>query len=104
MRKSDILGRVGGEEFAVFLPDTDLDGALVLGEKLRQAIGELAISCGDVVIRITASIGAAYDDTRTLSIAQIQRQADEAMYAAKKQGGNRVCSLADQAPAMSAAG
>jgi len=104
VRKSDVLGRVGGEEFAVFLPDTDLEGALILGEKLRQAIGELAIPCGDVVIRITASIGAAYDDTRTLSIAQIQRMADEAMYAAKKQGRNRVCSLADQALTLNPAG
>jgi len=104
VRRSDVLGRVGGEEFAIFLPDTNLNGALVLGEKLRQAVSELEIPCGEAILRITASIGAAYDDTRTLSIAQIQRQADEAMYAAKKQGRNRVCSMACGALGPSAAG
>lgn len=89
-----LLGRVGGEEFAIFLPDTDLDGALVLGETLRQAVSELEIPCGEAVLRITASIGVAFDGSRTLSVAEIQRRADEAMYAAKKQGRNRVCSLA----------
>jgi len=92
-RESDILGRVGGEEFSVFLPNTDLEGALVVANKLRKAIEELMPSIDGKTLRITASIGVAVNQNSYGSIADVQRDADQAMYAAKQKGRNCVSSL-----------
>jgi len=77
LRRSDLLGRIGGEEFSVFLPDTPLAGALQVAENLRQAVQACEPRVGESRLSITASIGVA----------------DEAMYAAKKAGRNRVSTL-----------
>ena len=89
-RQSDIVGRIGGEEFAALLPDTDLAGAQQLAERLRQDIEELMPDIGELHLKVTASIGVAAGAPSTLSIAEVQRQADQAMYTAKQQGRNRV--------------
>jgi diguanylate cyclase (GGDEF)-like protein len=87
IRCSDIAVRFGGEEFAVFLPDTTLDEGIGVAEKLRAAIEEKPLSVQGVDIRLTASVGVAgkgYDLTRLL------KEADIAMYKAKENGRNKV--------------
>lgn len=93
LRKSDIPGRIGGEEFSLFLPDTDLGGALETGEKLRRNIENLEISVDDRPIRITASIGVSENRSKSKTFSQVQKEADQAMYRAKAQGRNRVTGL-----------
>lgn len=90
IRQSDALGRIGGEEFSIFLPDTDLTQAEVLAEKLRTSIEALTPTVGDMRLKVTASIGVAGNRPDHRTIADIQRIADQAMYQAKKQGRNRV--------------
>lgn len=85
-RKSDVLGRIGGEEFAILLPDTTLDKALTLAEKLRKTIAETPITCDNRQLPITASIGIA-SGPNDLGI--LLPKADAAMYRAKAQGRNR---------------
>lgn len=89
-RDCDVLGRIGGEEFSLFLPNTDLAGAEVVAEKLRAAIEGLTPTAGEIRLKVTASIGVARNQPEHRSIADIQRLADQAMYLAKKQGRNRV--------------
>ncbi len=90
VRHSDVIGRVGGEEFSIFLPNTDLIGAEQVAEKLRFEIEALMPRIHSGPIRTTASIGVAISHTPTPTMANIQRQADQAMYQAKQQGRNRV--------------
>ena len=86
IRKADILGRIGGEEFAVLATETTAESALALAEKIRSAI-EMADH--DHVGRITVSLGVSeYDNGLTLD--EFVRRADEALYAAKNNGRNRV--------------
>ncbi|MBI5891256.1 MAG: GGDEF domain-containing protein [Nitrosomonadales bacterium] len=85
-RKSDVLGRLGGEEFAILLPDTTLNQAQELAEKLRQTIAATPITIKDKQLSITISIGVAsghYD------IETLLPHADAAMYQAKSGGRNR---------------
>lgn len=94
IRGSDALGRIGGEEFSIFLPDTPIQDALRLAETLRGSIERLRPSIGEQRLKITASIGAACGGGAQ-TMAEIQRQADQAMYVAKTGGRNRVSSFAD---------
>ncbi len=88
LRTSDFAGRYGGEEFLILLPDTDHEGALALGEKLRVAIE--AIEVPTIDREITASIGAATYPLDALDGDTLMRKADRALYAAKAGGRNRV--------------
>lgn len=92
VREGDILGRFGGEEFCVVIPDVDLDLALSAGERLRRAIGEkpFVLESGEP-IRLTTSVGIAWMPAghNTCPKAMIQT-ADESMYNAKRLGRNRV--------------
>jgi diguanylate cyclase (GGDEF)-like protein len=92
-RHSDALGRIGGEEFSMFLSNTDLHGALTLAEKLRQDIESLMPDTGGTRLKITASIGVAPNRPHHHAIEDIQREADQAMYHAKQEGRNRVTSF-----------
>lgn len=90
-RESDIVGRIGGEEFTVFLPNTDTHGAWQLAEKLRHSAESLLHTFPNSEQRaVTLSIGVAQGEITDRSIADIQKRADIAMYEAKKQGRNRV--------------
>jgi diguanylate cyclase (GGDEF)-like protein len=89
-RDADIAGRYGGEEFAVLLPDTDKHGGAMFAERLRAAVEALDVMHEGESIRCTISLGVAdmiapMDDYKTL----IER-ADQALYASKKNGRNRV--------------
>lgn len=93
LRRTDLLGRIGGEEFSVFLPDTAQTGALLVAENLRQAIQQCRPNIGDLTLDITASIGVASRSQDVQNIQAIQQRADKAMYEAKKAGRNRVSTL-----------
>ena len=93
LRRSDLIGRIGGEEFSVFLPDTPLQAALPLAETLRQAVERSQPLVGEVPLRVTASVGVACQTLSLNTMKAIQQNADEAMYQAKKAGRNRVSTL-----------
>ena len=90
IRSVDVAARLGGEEFAVLMPETDPDGARRLAERVRVALEQLAIPTpsGDR-LRVTASIGVA-STSPTHAGAVLVREADRALYAAKEAGKNRV--------------
>jgi len=89
LRTSDRLFRFGGDEFVLLLPATDLAGAAIVAERLRQALETEQCVCEGVAIPVTASIGLAQlgagDDRHTLF-----EQADKAVYRAKALGRNQV--------------
>ena len=94
-REIDQPARWGGEEFAVILPHTGLDGAARLAERLRQAIGERQIPTPDGrSVRVTASFGVAALPGSGTTQVELTAAADDAVYRSKRAGKNRV-SLAD---------
>ena len=93
IRKGDVFGRVGGEEFAIFLPNTDMCSAHYIAEKIRIVIENLMPEVSGNKIKITVSIGVICRMDHHKSISDIQRDADHAMYHAKMNGRNRVCTL-----------
>ncbi|MFY7906913.1 MAG: GGDEF domain-containing protein [Burkholderiaceae bacterium] len=102
VRGCDVLGRVGGEEFVLLLPETDLGGGLHVADQLRQAVAALKWETRDgQPLSVTASLGVTAQRGQALSLAILQQQADQAMYAAKAAGRNRVVAFPDvaQAPA-----
>ncbi len=88
VRASDFVGRNGGEEFIVLLPDTDTEAALVVAEKIRAAISEISVTGVDRAI--TASLGVATMPHHASDGDQLVRGADRALYLAKTNGRNRV--------------
>lgn len=95
LRENDVFGRLGGEEFAVLLPETDRDGVARVAEKLRSAVEGLETRTGNAGIHITTSIGAAglhRDDERPDEALVL---ADQALYQAKHMGRNRVVIYSD---------
>ena len=92
LRQVDVLARLGGEEFAIMLPETGLDGARLVAERLRAAMGgeSVALGCGDN-IRFTVSIGVAENAAQSEDLPVWVKRADEALYRAKHNGRNCVC-------------
>jgi diguanylate cyclase (GGDEF)-like protein len=88
VRASDFVGRYGGEEFIVLLPDTDRSGAVQIAEKLREAIAAITIPGLDRTI--TASFGVAVLPDEAVEPEELVRVADRALYTAKSLGRNRV--------------
>jgi two-component system cell cycle response regulator len=87
----DFLTRYGGEEFVVALPETPADGAMVVAQKIRQAIGEEPfLSEGGLPVEVTVSIGAATYPEDGSSLQELVEAADRAMYRAKEGGRDRV--------------
>ncbi len=91
-RASDLLCRYGGEEFVALLPATNLDGAVSTGEKIRARIGAEAFDTGEEPLGLTISVGVASFRKNDVSMDRLLNRADEALYKAKEQGRNRVCS------------
>lgn len=91
LRDVDILGRIGGEEFAVGLPETAMDGAVLLAEKLRMAMENKEVVIDDgTVISATISLGVASLDASCNEVTVLMKRADIALYQAKENGRNRV--------------
>jgi len=88
-----IISRFGGEEFVVVLPDTKKSKALKLAENLRKGIEEGVIILRRSPVKITVSIGVAAYPSDADSWVDLIKQSDAAMYKAKQQGRNKVCSL-----------
>lgn len=89
LRKVDLLARVGGEEFAVLLPDTDLEGAWQLAERLRLGAAARSVPEGSETIRFTVSAGVATLLPADSALDEVLRRADRALYEAKAAGRNR---------------
>lgn len=90
LRAVDILGRVGGEEFLAILPETSIEGGLIIAERLRLAIEQNPFSTRSGLIYVTASLGMAVITKGCLSLDVLINQADKALYVAKRNGRNRV--------------
>ena len=90
LRPNDRLGRYGGEEFCVILPETSLHNAAKFGEELRALVEAHAFVAEDKNIRVTISVGVGtlQDD---MAMADFYKSADEMLYRAKRTGRNRVC-------------
>ena len=88
-RKTDVVGRYGGEEFSVILPGAQVDMAKVIAERLRKAIEESVVKSDKGDITYTVSIGIASDIGREVKVEEILDRADRALYTAKAQGRNR---------------
>ncbi|AZY48724.1 sensor domain-containing diguanylate cyclase [Bordetella avium] len=91
-RASDILGRLGGEEFVVLLPNTDRAQALQAAERIRAAVETFQAVPGGAC---TVSIGVAVYPHEGASLTAVLERADEALYEAKRGGRNRVCDAAE---------
>jgi two-component system cell cycle response regulator len=90
-RDSDIVARVGGEEFAVLLPDTPLFEAVQVAEKLRSSVASSIITVAGVDHHVTVCVGVACSSySRLRDTQEIYRAADAALYRAKESGRNRV--------------
>jgi len=90
-RVSDIICRFGGEEFVILLPDTSLQDAFLIAEKLRNLIADVEIKLPQKSLNVTVSMGiASIDFTKDMGIEDIIKRADSALYVAKNAGKNRV--------------
>lgn len=91
MRLSDTITRYGGEEFSVLMPNTNLQQALAVAERLRKAIELLIITIdGERSVRFTCSMGIAECSNKTTDAKSLLAAADEALYEAKNRGRNRI--------------
>jgi len=97
-RQIDVVARIGGDEFAVLLPAADLASAQGIAERFRGAVETQPAQTDAGPVRCTVSIGIATMDEATADVDALLKRADEALYAAKRLGRNRVCG-----PAMSVA-
>jgi len=100
IRKSDLLARIGGEEFALVMLGTQPPGARVVLERLRQAVAGLHIAAGGQGIGCTISIGITDRVDSDRDWPTLYKRADKALYEAKKGGRNRVVKAAPPEPAL----
>jgi diguanylate cyclase (GGDEF)-like protein len=89
-RDSDVLARIGGEEFAILLPETNLQQAQIIAERLRSEVAANPLIAGPVRISATISIGVAAAAQSMTGIADLMKAADKALYDAKNSGRNCV--------------
>ncbi|TMK86472.1 MAG: GGDEF domain-containing protein, partial [Actinobacteria bacterium] len=89
-REVDVVTRFGGEEFALILPKTPVQGTLRLAEKVREVVSNEPFVAGNASIPVTVSVGAAGYPDHGLSTADLLSAADAALYRAKENGRNRV--------------
>ena len=90
LRNVDIFGRLGGEEFAMLLPETDITGGGIIAERLLSAIAKTNIEADNKILHITVSIGVAELLPDEDKLETLLKRADDAMYEAKRKGRNQV--------------
>lgn len=91
LRDADILGRYGGEEFAIILTETPKSGAIEFAERLKKSLSAKPVIFNDQEIHFTASIGIAAFNAEQTSYEALIAQADAALYQAKATGRNKIC-------------
>ncbi|HQQ70705.1 MAG TPA: EAL domain-containing protein, partial [Alicycliphilus sp.] len=89
VRETDMLSRVGGDEFAIFMPQASLHSAQLLAERVVQAVAQTALSIEGQTLRLTSSLGIAHYPEHAGSAQELVAHADAAMYQAKHLGKNR---------------
>jgi diguanylate cyclase (GGDEF)-like protein len=90
VRSTDLLGRLGGEEFAAVLHDTSRDKATAVAERIRESFAHAAQEVDGRPVGATVSIGLAYCQEAALDVPELLAQSDQALYYAKERGRNRV--------------
>lgn len=90
VRPYDVIGRYGGEEFVVLLPDTNLEQSLLVAERIRVAINSVPIDFEGHSIDVTVSLGVSCSNSSDQGLNDLLKRADEGMYKAKEAGRNRV--------------
>jgi len=90
VRAEDMVCRIGGEEFLLVLADTSLHTAMTLAERVRQSIAGAAFISGEVNCKVTVSVGVALREPGMQRVEELIKAADNALYAAKAGGRNRV--------------
>jgi len=93
VREIDFVGRYGGEEFGVVLPDTDIKSAHHVAERIRMAVARTLIAAYDTKVHVTVSIGMAAFPQDAKDKDELIDKADWALYRAKKAGRNAVCAF-----------
>ena len=100
LRKTDVFGRIGGEEFAILMPDTNLETALAVSERVRDAVAQASVRGPDgKSLSFTVSIGVSSLDGGVQNLDELLRKADAALYRAKRAGRDRV--VAESLPTAS---
>ena len=89
VREIDLVGRIGGEEFSVFLPGTDANKTQLVAERIRAAVSTVEFYPAGSRCDLSVSVGGAIYD-RQATFSDLFRQADQRLYAAKQNGRNRV--------------
>ncbi|MGA2079176.1 MAG: GGDEF domain-containing protein [Holophaga sp.] len=92
LRTTDLAGRIGGEEFLLILPETDLEGALLLAERMRTAAGGEPFQMALGPLQVTCSLGVAQRNSEDRDAGTLLARADGALYSAKRAGRNQVVS------------
>lgn len=90
LRKIDFIGRIGGEEFAIILPRANKEPAFEMAQRLRLKLSEQKIAAPERTFSYTVSMGVASLRSHTKDLAELLRNADAALYKAKREGRNRV--------------
>jgi len=90
LRAGNVIGRVGGEEFVVLAPDTGIEQALVLAERIRETVESTPLMVDGHLLQLTVSVGATVAQPGERDVPRLLQRADGALYAAKRAGRNRV--------------
>jgi diguanylate cyclase (GGDEF)-like protein len=90
LRETDIVGRYGGDEFVIVLPETPLNGAMVIAERIRKKVEDYEFIAQNLSIRLTVSLGVANCPKHTLTAEGLIKKADAAMYRAKELSKNSI--------------
>lgn len=93
LRCTDIIGRIGGEEFAAILPETEIQHGVQIAERLKNAVEDLQLEINGKKIKTTISLGASQSNPQDREMDDGLIRADSALYEAKKSGRNRVCTI-----------
>lgn len=102
-RKSDVVGRFGGEEFAILLPETSLSRARIVAERIRKRVMSAQIAADQIQFGVTVSIGIAEASVSMSGIDALMSAADHALYQAKAEGRNRCIAWSPPPPMNKAA-